>query len=112
VDKIIDVGKEYHHRLADRDIRTSGNPYNAKDFREKYLSELDNSNAWENGYEIILDFRNVKKIGPGFANEAFGYFSIYTSDPKKILEHIIIINTSEIKMNMIREELCDACKNN
>jgi len=63
--KIVDVGKEFHFRLANRSELQGDGKYNAVEFRKKYLSVLDSDESWKNlDKEVILDFSNVKRIGP------------------------------------------------
>ena len=101
--KEINVGKEFFFRLGNRDSHQGDGLKNAVEFREKYLKELDNQKEWDRGdYEICLDFSEVKKIGPSFANEAFAYFTKYAS-PENIL--IKIKNITNVKMSIIKEEL-------
>lgn len=101
----IDVGKEFYHRLANRDKNQGDGKHTAIDFRKRFLSDLDNSEFWKTSSEpIILDFKNVKKIGPSFANEAFGYFTKYVK-PKDFLKKIQFANISKVQMLIIEEEL-------
>ncbi len=103
--KKIDIGKEFYHRLANRDDRQGDGKKTAVEFREKYLSDLDNSNVWKDDKEIIqLDFINVKKLGPSFANEAFAYFTQY-AQPERILKKIKLLNISKVKELIILQEL-------
>lgn len=103
--RTVDVGKEFYHRLANRDEHQGDGKYTAVEFRVRYLSELDKPEAWSTTAEfIIFDFQNVKKIGPSFANEAFGYFMQYT-DPKKFLQKVKFVNISDVHLMIIKEEL-------
>jgi len=103
--KTVDVGKEFYHRLANRDENQGDGKHTALEFWNKYLSELDKAEAWTTSNEfIVLDFQNVKKIGPSFANEAFGHFMKYT-DPNNFLKKIKFINISDVHRLIIKEEL-------
>jgi hypothetical protein len=103
--KIIDVGKDFYHRLANRDENQGDGKHNALEFRHKFLKHLDNSDIWKTSDgEISLDFSNVTKIGPSFANEAFAYFTKYAK-PGVILEKIHIINSTNVQLLIIEEEL-------
>ena len=103
--KTIDVGKEFYPRLANRDRFQGDGKHTAGEFREKYLSGIDNDDAWKRSDKfIVLDFSNVTKIGPSFANEAFAYFTKYAK-PEEILRKIEIINASEVQRSIIEEEL-------
>jgi hypothetical protein len=103
--KKIDVGGAFYHRLTNRDRYQNDGKHHAVEFRETYLKELDNEQAWMTQDAFIrLDFSHVKKIGPSFANEAFGYFTKYTT-PKKITEKIIFEGISEVALMIIEEEL-------
>lgn len=101
----IDIGKDFYPRLANRNNKQGDGKHTAIEFRQKYLANLDNQTSWENdNNSIIFDFKNVKKIGPSFANEAIAYFTKYAT-PKKILQKINIINASNIHMRIIKQEL-------
>ena len=102
---IVDVGEDFYHRLTNRNKEQGDGKHTAVDFREKYLSDLDDKNAWVNDDVFIeLDFSNVTKIGPSFANEAFAYFTQYAS-PEKILRKISIRNATVVQKMVIKEEL-------
>lgn len=101
----IDVGKDFYHRLANRDSHQGDGKFTAIDFRNRFLKSLDNEHTWTTDTEpIVLDFANVKKIGPSFANEAFAYFTKYAS-PEKILKKIIFNNATRVQREIIQEEL-------
>lgn len=105
---LIDVGKEFYHRLANRNEHQGDGKNNAQEFRQKYLDEFDDEKVWREAQKTItLDFSNVKKIGPSFANEAFAYFVRYAK-PKQILNQIQFINISKIQLLIIEEELDSA----
>jgi hypothetical protein len=101
----INIGKDFHARLANRNKYQGDGTHTAEDFRNKYLLRFDNQKEWNEGAEIItFDFSNVRKIGPSFANEAFAYFMQYT-DPKGFYNRIKFINTTKIQGMIIDEEL-------
>lgn len=101
----IDVGKDFYHRLANRDKYQGDGKHTAVEFRGKYLAECDSEEYWKNPTdEIVFDFKNVKKIGPSFANEAFAYFTKYAS-AKKILSVIKFVNITNVQQGIIYEEL-------
>jgi len=101
----IDVGVDFHPRLANRDKKQGDGKYNAIDFRNKYLQPLDAKEQWKIQEPYIgFDFKNVNKIGPSFANEAFAYFAKYAS-PELILKRIQLINTTEVQLRIIKAEL-------
>lgn len=103
--EIIDIGGRFYHRLANRDLNQGDGKHTAVEFRAAFLSKLDNADYWKRPSEpIILDFINVKKIGPSFANEAFGYFTKYAK-PEDILKKIQFINISNVQRMIIQEEL-------
>jgi hypothetical protein len=103
--KTVDVGKDFYHRLANRDQFQGDGKHTAVEFRNKYLLELDNKAAWSYPEQFIeLDFQNVNKIGPSFANEAFGYFMKYT-DPQGFIRKVKFSNISEVHLMIIEEEL-------
>lgn len=101
----IDIGRNFSPRLVNRNKHQGDGRYTAEEFRKKYLNFLDNEQLWkEAGNEVILDFANVEKIGPSFANEAFAYFSKYAKK-REILEKIKLINITKIKRAIITEEI-------
>jgi hypothetical protein len=103
--KTLDIGIDFHHRLTNRDSHQSDGKFNAVQFRERYLKDLDSNDAWENADIFIeLDFSNVTKIGPSFANEAFAYFTKYARPPR-ILEKIYFKNIKEVFRMIIEEEI-------
>jgi len=102
----VDVGKEFHFRLANRNELQGDGMYNAIDFRNKFLSVLDSADAWKNlDKEVVLDFSHVKRIGPSFANEAFAYFMRYTN-PDDFFKKIEFINIDkDVDLPIIIKEL-------
>jgi len=105
--KTVDVGLEFYHRLANRDQYQGDGKHSAIEFRNRYLKDLDNADYWarrDDQQFIVLDFSNVKKIGPSFANEAFGYFTKYTT-PEVFRKKVQIIKASKVQLLIIEEEL-------
>lgn len=103
--RVIDVGTEFYHRLANRDEKQGDGKHTALEFRKLYLSHLDSLEAWRSPIEpITFDFKNVKKIGPSFASEAFAYFMKYAK-PQEFLEKVKFINISDVQFMIIKEEL-------
>ena len=103
--KEVDVGREFHYRLANRNRYQGDGKNTAEQFRKKYLSNLDKEEAWKDDKtSITFNFGNVKKIGPSFANEAFAYFTKYTS-PEDIKKKIVFKNISHVQELIIDEEL-------
>jgi hypothetical protein len=101
----VDVAADFNPRLANRNERQGDGRSTAIDFRRKYLSELDSAEVWKAQREpIVLDFKGVRKIGPSFANEAFGYFTKYT-DPTTFLETVKLVNISRVQLMIIEQEL-------
>jgi hypothetical protein len=108
--KVINVGLEFYPRLANRNKHQGDGKNNAIEFRERYLQFLDDPKEWEDTRPVIaLDFCDVKKIGPSFANEAFAYFIKYTT-PEKLLSKISFFNLSRVQESIIKEELDTAQK--
>ncbi len=103
--RIVDIGEDFHPRLANRNKKQGDGKHSAEDFRKKYLVGLDNQKAWEDDTTfIVLDFSKVKRLGPSFANEAFGYFTKFAS-PSKVLKKINFINIPDFRLMTIKEEL-------
>lgn len=103
--RTIDIGEEFHNRLTNRDSKQRDGTFTGVEFREKYLKELDSKEAWaDDSVYIKLDFSNVIKMGPSWANEVFGYFAKYAK-PGKILKKIQSENVSRVKRNIIEQEI-------
>jgi len=103
--KVVEVAKEFHSRLANRNERQGDGKHTAIEFRRRFLSELDNKEAWDSGATLVtLDFAGVRKIGPSFANEAFGYFTKYTT-PQSFMKKVRFSNISEVQLLIIEQEL-------
>ena len=101
----IAVADEFHHRLVNRDERQGDGQHNAVRFRTQFLSELANRDAWRSkGVFIELDFSNVTKIAPSFANEAFAFFTQF-AEPDEVLKKISIVNASTVQREIIKMEL-------
>ncbi len=101
----IDIGKEFYSRLTNRDDKQRDGKYNGIEFRNKFLSGLYNDKAWKDDSVFIeLDFSNVSKMGPSWANEVFAYFTKYGT-PSKVLQKIKIVNISRVKRSIIEQEL-------
>lgn len=103
----IDVGADFYHRLANRNERQGDGSHNAIQFRDKFLKHLDSEQAWQNQKSVervVLDFGKVKKIGPSFANEAFGYFMKFCT-PDEFLKVVVLENASRVQEMIVREEL-------
>lgn len=101
----IDVGTEFHRRLTNRDKLQGDGRYTAVQFRERFLNSLDNQEYWKQDPEpIILDFKNVEKIGPSFANEAFAYFTKYAK-PEVVLSKIKFENITTVQRILIEQEI-------
>ncbi len=103
--KSINIGDEFSPSLTNRDHLQRDGKFTGVEFREKYLIELDSSDQWENDAEFItLDFSNVKRLGPSWANEAFAYFTKYQK-PDFILKKINLKNISRVKLAIIKQEV-------
>ncbi|MCY4283608.1 MAG: STAS-like domain-containing protein [Gammaproteobacteria bacterium] len=103
--KEVDVGREFYHRLANRNRYQGDGRYTAEHFRGKYLYDLDKEDAWKDDkISVVFNFENVKKIGPSFANEAFAYFMKYAT-PKQLKEKIRFKNISGVQELIIEQEL-------
>jgi hypothetical protein len=105
--KRIDVAAEFYHRLANRNQRQGDGSHNAIEFRTRFLAHLDSAEAWRNQRaenRVILDLSGVTKVGPSFANEAFGYFMKYCT-PDDFFKMVTIEKASRVQSMIIREEL-------
>jgi len=95
---VIDVAKQFATHLKygvpldDNERGRSG-----LEFRERFLKELDNPDAWKNKDPfIVLDFEGVKRISPSFAYVGFAYFRKY-APAERIEKKIHKVNLSPIK---------------
>ena len=103
--RVIDIGKDFYDRLTNRDLKQRDGKHTGVEFREKHLRGLDSEEAWKNDLVFIrLDFSNVSKMGPSWANEVFAYFAKYAK-PSRILNKIQLINISRVKKNIIEHEI-------
>ncbi|MFA7098244.1 MAG: DUF4325 domain-containing protein [Gammaproteobacteria bacterium] len=103
--KRVDVGKEFFVDLVNRDEHQGDGLFHAKEFRQKYLTEMDNQDFWNNPQKtIVLDFQHVEVLGPSFANEAFAYFTKFAK-PELIKTVIVFDHISQVKMSTINVEL-------
>jgi epoxyqueuosine reductase QueG len=100
----VDIGTEFNTALLYRSS-TQG-PNSGEDFRKKYLSRLDNNDAWQwktSDVFVVLDFKNVEVLSPSFADEAFGYFTKYANNIDIFKR--IIVNIKRIHEEIIKEEV-------
>ena len=103
--KEIDVGKEFYHRLANRNKYQGDGRHTAEQFRRDYLCALDKEDAWTDDKTVVVfNFDHVKKIGPSFANEAFAYFMKYAK-PERFKKKIHFKNISDVQKLIIEQEL-------
>ena len=109
--RFIDVGVEFNSLLENRNKNQGNGKFHAEEFRDKYLKELEDPAFWQTPEEnyITLDFTNVDKIGPSFANEAFGFFMKLT-DESTFKKVVIFKNTQPIHDLVINIELNSARK--
>lgn len=105
LDVAMEVGSKLRYRDEHQSKMENEFAVSAVEFRNKYLSELDNPEAWlDTKPFIILDFKDVTHITPSFAHEAFAYFRKYAT-PKKILTKIKFINLRSVQEDLIALEL-------
>lgn len=103
--KCIDVGKEFSSSLTNRDEHQRDGKFNGIDFRNKYLSDLDNEASWrDDTVSILLNFENVERLGPSWANEVFAYFTQYAKG-ERILKKIKLEKISPVKRAIIEKEI-------
>ena len=110
--KKIDVAKDFHSMLTNRNENSGDGKHTAVEFRDKFLSQFDNIEAWLDGSPseefITLDFNGVTTMGPGWIMEAIGYFSSYEGNPHRIIKKIKPVNLSKVKMQIFWTELLTA----
>jgi len=94
--RTIDVGKEFSSTLATRN--------QAILFCEKFFRDLEITDWQTDEPFVALDFANVRKISPGFANEAFACF-LGVATPERILKKIVLRNLTHVQRVIINLEL-------
>jgi len=103
--KTINVGVEFSPSLTNRDKQQRDGTFTGVEFREKYLSALDVDDEWKDEKIFVeLNFRDVKRLGPSWANEVFAYFTKY-GRPSQVLRKIKLVNISRVKEAIIQQEL-------
>ena len=103
--RTIDVGNDFSKILTNRDISQRDGSFTAIEFRNSFLKELDDDNQWKDDATFcVLDFRNVDRLGPSWANEVFAYFARYAK-PERILRKITLANISSVKRAIIEKEI-------
>lgn len=103
--KSIDVGIEFSPSLTNRDELQRDGTFSGEEFRNRYLKDLEDENIWKNEDPyIILDFGNVERLGPSWANEVFAYFTQF-AHPELILKKIHLKNITPVKKAIIDREL-------
>lgn len=104
----VDIGNcnVFFHKLLNRNELQGDGKYTAIEFRESFLSELDNDNWWtDKSNKIELDFKNVEVIGPSWANEIFAYYLSKGIKKDLVLQKIICLNLTKTKKIIIEREL-------
>lgn len=80
-------------------------PYSAKAFRDLFLKEFDNQEAWQDdNVGVILDFRGVERLSPSFAYHAFAYFRKYAQS-ERIMRKFHRTNITSLQKQVIDLEL-------
>lgn len=103
--------KEFSTFLRNRNKEQTDGLYTGVEFREKYLSELEIQDWWDDSAKkIVLDFEGVTTISPSWANEVFAYFTskkFKNVDTQKIFNKIELKNISKVKLETIEMEIKD-----
>jgi len=103
--KRLNIGQDFTPYLTNRNKEQRDGKHTAIEFREKFLSDLEQNAIWESDEAyIILDFDKVERLGPSWANEVFAYFTRNHS-PEEILKKIRLENISRVKRQIIEGEL-------
>lgn len=103
--RTVNIGKEFSSSLTNRDTHQRDGKFTGVEFREKYLGELMTQEQWRNDTpSIVLDFSEVKRLGPSWANEVFAYFTQF-GRPEIILKKIQLKNISRVKESIIKQEI-------
>ena|SRR5665647_3041935 len=93
------------NELTNRDKHQRDGTFTGVEFREKFLKELNNEEGWKDDSTFAeIDFTNVTKLGPSWANEVFAYYTQFAK-PDIILKKIKIKNLSRVKETIIEVEL-------
>lgn len=102
----IDIGKEFFHKLINRNELQGDGKYTAIDFRNRFLSKLDTDEWWNDPSQFIeLDFQNVEVIGPSWTNEIFAYYLSKGLKSHVVLSKIRCLNLTKTKTTIINREL-------
>lgn len=103
--KVINIATEFSNELTNRDEHQRDGKNNGKQFRNDFLAELEKEEAWKNDNCFAqLNFKDVIKLGPSWANEVFAFYTKYAK-PEKILKKLDIINISQVKIATIKLEM-------
>jgi hypothetical protein len=103
--KTIDVGDKFSPSLTNRDHQQRDGAFTGVEFREEFLSELNSTSLWEDDDAFItLDFTNVRRLGPSWANEVFAYFTRF-GQPDSILKKVNVTGISRVKLAIIKQEI-------
>ena len=101
----VNVGLDFSSYLINRDEHQRDGTRSGKEFRNKYLADLDDADRWQNSdLFVVLDFSKVKRLGPSWANEVFAFFTKFEK-PEIILEKIKLENISKVKKDIIQVEI-------
>lgn len=100
----IDVGNEFSDYLVNRNKLQGDGSATAEQFRDKFLKDLESEDWWSGQDIITLSFKNVRTLGPSWANEVFAY---YTAKRNKelIQKKIIFKDISTVKKEIIDQEI-------
>lgn len=92
--------------LTNRDKLQRDGVFNGRQFREEFLSSYDNAEYWKSKtIEFVeIDFSDVIKLGPSWANEVFAYFTKFAK-PERVLEVINPTGLSPVKKAIIELEV-------
>jgi len=103
--KTIDIGKEFSDYLVNRTSLQGDGKDTAVDFRRKFLKDLEDDAWWKDPDSIItLNFKNVKTLGPSWANEVFAHYR-KNHETEEILKKIRFEDISNVKREIIEQEI-------
>ena len=101
----VNVGLDFSPYLINRGGQQMDGAFSGQAFRNKYLADLDDAARWHDSELcVVLDFGEVKRLGPSWANEVFAFFTKY-GKPGIILKKIKLVNISKVKRDIIQVEI-------
>lgn len=101
----INVAAEFSDYLVNRNNLQGDGTKTGEDFRTQFLLDLENDSWWDKSENIIIfNFKDVRTIGPSWANEVFAYYA-NKRNKSTVLSHLKFENISPVKLEIIELEI-------